>query len=292
MLPDMEFLPALQSVDDGTLEHGAKILTGTDRDTIGPFIDFAKWAMAETGASNLGEAIVNAINQSHAPEVWSQLAAVPLADIASPFPHPYQAITSWADELEPRDKAILSTRIASFHRTQTLEELANDFGVTRERIRQVEARIRRKLQSFLQSNSAAPILWRAISVRDQLGVSAPEAMVEELLAAEGTGDYRAIILELAGPYQREDDGWLIDRSSEETDPTPVILAELDEVGPRGRDIGRAGTLEVGAGRITAQSLATQIPTDQGVQRADSQVGNCYPRSLGFCASRSGPYRDS
>ena len=62
-------------------------------------------------------------------------------------------------------------------------------------------------------------------------MAAPEAMVEELLAGpEGTGDYRAIILELAGPYRREDDGWLIDRSAEETDPTPAILAKLDEVG--------------------------------------------------------------
>ena len=150
--PDLDFLPPLQSADDGTLEHGAKILTGTDRDTIRPFIDFAKWAMAETGTTNLGEAVVNAINQSHAPEVWSQLAAVPLIDIASPFPHPYQVITSWADELEPRDKAILATRIASLHRTQTLEELANDFGVTRERIRQVEARVRRKLQGFCKAS--------------------------------------------------------------------------------------------------------------------------------------------
>ena len=39
-----------------------------------------------------------------------------------------------------------------------------------------------------------------------------------------------LVLELAGPYQREDDGWLICRTTKGEDPTPEILAQVDEVG--------------------------------------------------------------
>ena len=216
---------------EGTLEHGAEILTGSERATVSPLINFAKWAMAETEATDLGEAIAGVINGSPGPDEWSELASVQLTDLASPFRHPYQILRSWSEQLQPRETAVFTTRIAALRRSRTLEELAHEFGVTRERIRQVEVRVRRRLQRFLESDSALPIVWRANSVRAKLGVAAPETVADELLAtAEGTEDYRAIILDLAGPYRREDDGWLIDRSAQDRDPTPSILANVDEVG--------------------------------------------------------------
>ena len=214
-----------------TLEHGAEILTGSDQATISPLINFAKWAMAETGATNLGEAIASVIHKSPEPDAWSDLAAIPLTDLASPFPHPYEALRSWAEQLEPRESTVFTTRIATLRRSRTLEEIAHEFGVTRERIRQVEVRVRRRLQRFLESDSALQIVWRANSVRAKLGVAAPETVADELLAtSEGNEDYRAIILDLAGPYRRDDDGWLIDRSAQDKDPTPSIVANVDEVG--------------------------------------------------------------
>ena len=77
---------------EGTLEHGAEILTGSERAAVSPLINFAKWAMAETGATDLGEAIASVIHESPEPDAWSELAAMPLTDLASPFPHPYEAL--------------------------------------------------------------------------------------------------------------------------------------------------------------------------------------------------------
>ena len=281
-LSDSDSLPAFELRGEGTLEHGAEVLTGSDYATARHLINFAKWAMAETEARNLGEAIAGAIRESQMPESWNRLAAVELADLASPFPHPYQIIRSWEEKLELRERTIFTARLSSLHRSRKLEELANDFGVTRERIRQVEVRVHKKLRRFLESSAAAPIVWRANSVRTKLGVAAPEAVAAELLSApEGGPDYRAIILDLAGPYLRDDDGWLIDISAQESDPTPTILAEADEVGRVNELSAQLEFSKWGLEESLHKAWLLRFP---GVREFNGQIvkwGNAIPDRLAF-----------
>jgi hypothetical protein len=271
-----------------TLEHGAEILTGSDQATISPLINFAKWAMAETGATNLGEAIASVIHKSPEPDAWSELAAIPLTDLASPFPHPYEALRSWAEQLEPRESTVFTTRIAALRRSRTLEEIAHEFGVTRERIRQVEVRVRKRLQRFLESSSALPIVWRANSVRAKLGVAAPETVADELLAtSEETEDFRAIILDLAGPYRREDDGWLIDRSAQDRNPTPSILANVDEVGRVDEQLAHLELSEWGLGDSLHKAWLLRCP---GICEFNGRLvkwGSAIPDRLAFALADLG-----
>ena len=216
---------------EGTLEHGAQILTGSERRSVDPLIKFAKWAMAETGSATLGEAMTEVTSATWEVNEWNDLSAVALDHLVSRPPHAYEILSYWAAQLHPREKTVFVTRITTAQHPRTLEEIAQEFGVTRERIRQVEKRIRKQFEDFIKSDQALPIVWRATSIRNKVGVAAPEAVVEELLKApHKTDDYRDLVLELAGPYQREDDGWLIRRTAKGEDPTPEILTQADEVG--------------------------------------------------------------
>jgi RNA polymerase primary sigma factor len=63
----------------------------------------------------------------------------------------HQRVSIWFESLAPIEKKILTLRFGlSDAEPQTLEALGQSFGVTRERIRQVEARALRKLRTFLQ----------------------------------------------------------------------------------------------------------------------------------------------
>ena len=194
------------------------------------FNAFARWAMAETQAQTVGDALAELLSSSIENEEWSAIASVQLSDLAAPVRHPYAVLDDWSQQLDPRWRAVLWGRIAKLDSYPTLQELAELFDLTRERMRQIELRTRQKLDSFVAGNGALPLRWRANTLRHKLGIAKPENMVEHLLKAPpGYRDYRTVLLEMAGPYDREH-GWLILQSARDTDPSPAILNQIDEVG--------------------------------------------------------------
>ena len=191
---------------------------------------FGMWALAETDSRTLGEAVAEACGNSPGVNEWEALVSIPLSAISERPLYPYTAIDAWASQLEPRSKDVFLKRIANFRPNCTLQELSEIFGVTRERIRQIESRVRSKLNNFLASDEALPVRWRAETIRRRVGVASPSNVVESLLSMpNGCPDYRAILLDMAGPYD-ESRGWAVLRSAKSGDPTPEILAQTDEVG--------------------------------------------------------------
>ncbi|HUG93171.1 MAG TPA: sigma-70 family RNA polymerase sigma factor [Planctomycetaceae bacterium] len=63
-----------------------------------------------------------------------------------------EALTTILDRLDPRERDIITTRFGLKRGTepQTLEQVGSQFGVTKERIRQLEARALRKLREFAE----------------------------------------------------------------------------------------------------------------------------------------------
>ena len=112
----------------------------------------------------------------------------------------------------------------------TLQDLGAYFGVTRERVRQLENRVRRMLTIMMKREDAWPIRWRAETIRQRICVAAPLTSVERLLSSmNGRVDFRGIVLELAGPYALVN-SWLVLRSALSSEPTPRISDMADEFG--------------------------------------------------------------
>ena len=193
--------------------------------------ELAGWAMAETDAQTFGDAIAELQRAGSSNETWKPIALMNLTGLAMPPPHPYQVLDQWMEKIDPRWQVILKRRVSCYSENiVTLEELGAEFGVTRERVRQVEVKVRKALNRFLTSDDALPIRWRATTLRRTLGVAAPSHTVELLLTSPtGNNDHRSILLELAGPYDRDHD-WLTLRSAKRNDPTSIIMTQVDDVG--------------------------------------------------------------
>ena len=193
--------------------------------------DFAVWALAETTGGTLGSAVKSAISDACDGEEWQALAGLRLDAIANQTAHPYTVFDAWSEGLNDRNRSIFSTRIARPDNPRTLQDIGDEYGVSRERIRQLEGVLLKKLTAFIDSEAGNPIRWRVNTLRARISVASPDRYIETLLAppSEPSGDYRFLLLEFAGPYEVSD-RWLIRQSAKEDDPTPAIREMTDEVG--------------------------------------------------------------
>lgn len=193
--------------------------------------DLASWALSETEAVTLGEALSRLGDMEPAPSEWVNLTELPLRDLTDLPPHPYDYLESWASRLPDREHLIFKRRLALPRGEKTtLQELGDELGITRERVRQLKKILFEDLLEFIASDAGRPISWRLDTIRRMIGFIAPAGPVEKLLAPpEGCRDYLALFLRLAGPYSCTD-GWLILESAFAADPTSSILDMADEFG--------------------------------------------------------------
>ena len=130
--------------------------------------------------------------------------------------NPFSVILDWYRSLDTRRQVILSSRILALSAGRTLQDIASEFGVSRERIRQVEGGLIKNLKRLSRTKAWEPVLWRVHRVRLIAGTAFPwgDDATEALLAANQpcsqveAGIVRGVILRLAGPYKLAD-GWLI-----------------------------------------------------------------------------------
>ena len=206
------------SVSDATSERGDSVQR------------FAAWAMAETGAITIGEAISYVVNGAVDVEEWREYSQLELHLFSEPPRHPYEIIDEWIDRLPARERRIFDLRIAGIGGGLTLQELADEFGITRERVRQIGSRLERRFSEFIETPEGLPIRWRLRSLRKRIGVAIPESHLASLLSTlDGDTRYGSLLLRFAGPYDH-DRGWRVLASEISADPTSVIKATADEYG--------------------------------------------------------------
>ena len=192
--------------------------------------EFSEWAISETDAVTLGSALVSASQSPLPPAVWRGLSEIKLTDVVAPGAHSYEVINNWVSSLADRERKIFLNRIACVDGKPTLQALADDMGVTRERIRQIEKKLVRKFESHMRRSSGSAVHWRAETIRNLVGVARPFVEIEALLLPEiGQPDYKHVLLTLAGPYDIRGK-WLLLRAAIESDPTTDIVVMLDEFG--------------------------------------------------------------
>ena len=72
-----------------------------------------------------------------------------------------QAFAEYRETLDTRDKAIWDQRLQAEDPVR-LEDLGNEFGVSKERVRQLEVRIKKRLKSFLQQRLGSEVIVQAL----------------------------------------------------------------------------------------------------------------------------------
>ena len=116
------------------------------------------------------------------------------------------------------------------HLADGCKDLADEVGLSRERIRQLEARVHARLLDFVESTAGRPIQQVINTLRARLSVAAPSKHAEPILMplAAGNDDYGPLLLDLADYEELR--GWLVRRSARDNDPTSAIQDMADEVG--------------------------------------------------------------
>lgn len=155
-----------------------------------------EWAHFSSGAATVEEALT-AISQVDAP---ADVAEVVTATLAVPVPHtrldPLADLRDWMAGLDERDAAILHRRLIRFEGS-TLDDLGLEFGVTRERIRQVETKLKARLDAWVASGPGRSVRWALHLMSRGLGASAPDTEVPLVGDDGGNSDEFGLLLYLA-----------------------------------------------------------------------------------------------
>jgi hypothetical protein len=143
----------------------------------------------------------------------AEIANLEVQSPPSPPMAPEIAVLQWLREFSPRQHEVIRARICES--TLTLEELGQQLGVTRERIRQIESKLEKKLGGFARGPFGEPVRLLAERFRRDLGAAFPRSIWQAYSAASCTAldaiaDRELVArfaLWVAGPYEQSDT-WL------------------------------------------------------------------------------------
>lgn len=176
------FLDALTALDQLAPQLAADLTRASaSEDGVPPELArIAEWAIFAAGAKSWGDVAAAFDEEGLPPDVgraWENLAARPLN--LSPAPQPLEVLARWIDELPERERGVLEGRIVRLSE-RTLQGIADDYGVTRERIRQIQVRLENDLNDRLSDEGWRAVGWAVHSLRNGLGAMAPLDEVAEL----------------------------------------------------------------------------------------------------------------
>ena len=199
--------------------HVPATASSVPREMFGSLEQLCRWASTEGGIKTVEELLDATRDPDRLPpdlaRLWRGAVRSRIATKANLSP--FSAILDWYRSLDKRRQVILSSRTLVFSGARTLQDIASEFGVSRERIRQVEGGLIKDLRQLSGTKAWEPVLWRVHSVRLITGVAFPSGddPTDALLAADRpcshveAGIVRGVILRLAGPYKLAD-GWLVE----------------------------------------------------------------------------------
>jgi Sigma-70, region 4 len=174
----------------------------------------AAWALGEHKAGTAG-AVLDLTQEIRPREVevaWQRTIQLPLDDFAGDLAQSYSpsyVADQFLTELDDRENDVLRRRLLPLEAGDSLDELARRHDLTRERIRQIETRVKERLATLKDS----PVGRLAVNLGHQLGAAVPADAEDTAALAAALIDFsepevsRLLLLYLAGPY-RSDDGWV------------------------------------------------------------------------------------
>ena len=133
---------------------------------------------------------------------------------------------SWLEMQPARRQAIYRSRLGDPAHRLPLSTLATQFGISRERVRQVENNLMRDLKSYSAATEDGPAARLARNLAREAGTLMPETELSTLLSPGRTTSSHALAtLHLAGEYRMKN-GWHHRKDSEQDNPTDRIKREV------------------------------------------------------------------
>ena len=178
--------------------------------------EIAAWAVGTGRDGSLLDAISAASDTDSADVPLAQLdwlAQLPTSAICTPeHARTYDPVAVASDliaSFDERERAILD-RVLDFDRSApTLQEIGERFSVSRERIRQIEKRIRTNLDQAIGSPTTRPLGAAADRLRGRLGAAVPARLLVGEFAEYPPDLIDRLILHLAGPYRFDGDWYVL-----------------------------------------------------------------------------------
>ncbi len=223
------------------VEQTTPFLSPSERRLLIALRGIAAWGLRFRDVEYLQDLLVLApgIGKSpgHLSEQWSACGHLRLRDLADS-----EILSVTLDDLAENLLAGLDEqRHLVFMRRivegRKLAEVGQELGVTRERVRQVQQDVEKRIAVTLSNRAFLLLHWCAAELRHLLGVAAPlnhEKTIQafrdvfEGASRDSVSVLRPLVLQLAGPY-RERDGWLIDESAVQQN-VEVLREQCDEFG--------------------------------------------------------------
>jgi transcriptional regulator with XRE-family HTH domain len=188
-------------------------------------------AMYREGAATIGDVVRLGASGEIDGELCQQLFSISLEELLG-FSGDVDVAWNELLEFNEQERLIMAGRIFPTQPKRTLDELGRELGITRERVRQVERKIKTQIESRLADGDVcAPVQHAAANVRRTAGtIASDDALTAELTAhvsdnAQDAELRRAVLREMAGPYRLNEGFWQVGNVLEE------IRSALDE----GRD---------------------------------------------------------
>jgi hypothetical protein len=179
------FLDALSRLEHMAPQFAEKSARSLDDRLSGAHIPselarIAEWAIFDCGAKTWGD-VFTAFVVSRLPRdvdiAWQSIAQRPLS--LNPAPQPLEVLKDWIDHLPERERGVLEGRIVRLTE-RTLQDIADDYDVTRERIRQIQVRLEKDLNGLLSNEDWRAVGWAVQSLQKGLGALAPLDEVTDL----------------------------------------------------------------------------------------------------------------
>jgi hypothetical protein len=160
---------------------------------------------------------------------------------------------------DDRARRILAERILTSGAPSKLEELGQDFSLTRERVRQIEVGVREKIDKRLGFPHFQCLRRAANSLAGQLGLAFPEQLLSETASLFASSAVTAenplflpLLLWIGGPYERVR-GWVIKK------PASTNLAMLSAILPQTATISNFDDLS-----LQLQELGVRVQYHDGL----------------------------
>lgn len=209
-----------------------------DAPTLAALREIASWALSKGAAEDLLGAIVAAASDHDADaprRSVEQLRSVEVAALADPaIVQRYEPVANahaLIDSFDERQRAILERILDLDKSAPTLEQVGAEFGVTRERIRQIEEKVRDRLKAASTSADHLALVAAANRLSERLGAAVPLAEIERDFAEFPPDLIDRLLLHLAGPYRIRGE-WVLHKSIE-GDLQSAVLGAFESVADAG-----------------------------------------------------------